>query len=606
VPSVRAAARREQLDQRRAELERAAAAPARDEPVPEAMPQDGAAAREEVALQALIVSSAPPSRDPVRAPLDDALAEQLQLLDRVHARVWQIVSAAGIVLGVAVWILVRGDLGSLAAISSAAFLIWFTVQGSLLRRGVRGPAVAAATVAEGLAPWIFLAVVTVAQGPTYALGSWVPPLLFAALILTSTARLRPWAPIVIAAVGALLFLAMYATFLRPRLGEGERAMPLFGWTMQITRALSMMLGGLIAAMVTRALRGAIGRAERSVRERELFGKYQLESKIASGGMGVVHRARYCPEGGFVRNVAIKLLHPHLAEQEAFLEAFRTEAAICARLVHPNVVQVLDFGKAGEAYFLAMELVDGLTLATLLRHLSAAKRPLPEELAYAIVHALLEGLDYTHARARDSEGRLMRIVHRDLCPANILVSRSGEVKLTDFGIARALRDADSSQTRTVAGHVGYMAPEQARAGVLDERTDLFAAGAILWELLAGEPLFDRSGEAQSLLALLACEVPSIRERRPDVRAEWDAVVRGAVQRTLDDRFASARAMSRALDVAWPSPASEATAALAELVEWALAQPPPPPRTYGGGNEAETLPLEEREAATLVEPARPMTE
>jgi serine/threonine-protein kinase len=521
------------------------------------------------------VTTSGTDRREVRAPLQQALDEQIRRLDLVHARVWLALAVLGVAGGVVYSLGQEGRLGQLAAATSGCLGCWFAAHAYLLTRGIEPRWLPVASgVIESLIPWLFLIVVTQTQGAEYALGSWLPPLLVAAIVVTSTARLRPLGPLLRGGAGAFVFLVLYAVYVRPRLPEHALHMPLFGWKMQVIRALSISVGAGLAGFVTRALRSAIGRAERSVRERDLFGKYQLEKKIASGGMGVVHRALYCPEGGFVRTVAVKLLHPHLAEQPSFLSAFRSEAEISARLVHPNVVQVLDFGRVGDAYFLAMEFVEGMTLAALMRRAVAAGHVLDEPTVAWIGHSLLGGLGYTHGVARDADGKLMRVVHRDLCPANVLVSRSGEVKISDFGIARALRDNDTSQTRTVAGHLGYMAPEQARATGIDERADLFAVGVLLWELLSGRPLFFRGAEGPTLLALMSGDVEPISSLRADLRLGWDAFFTRALAKLPEDRFRTAAEMDASLAAIVGAFAGDQGAVVAKLVAWALEQPEPP--------------------------------
>jgi len=439
-------------------------------------------------------------------------------------------------------------------------------------------------IVEATVPWGFLLVLHATQGPTYALGSWVPPLLVGVLIISATARLRPLAPLVLGTSGGIVFITLYWLLLKAGVPADADPAILYGTTMQVSRACSLAFGGLIASIVTFRLRELIGRAERAVREQELFGKYRLEAKIAAGGMGVVHRAVYCPEGGFERVVAVKMLHTELAEQAPFLAAFRNEAELSARLVHPNIVQVLDFGRAGDAYFMAMEFVDGMTLGELARRAEGGQRVLSPALVAWIGHEILGGLQHSHAGARDGEGRLLRVVHRDLCPANVLVSRSGQVKIADFGISRALRDANVSVTRTVAGHLGYMAPEHARGEPIDERIDLFAVGVILWELLALRRLFHRGAEAATLLALMSGEVPDIRSLRPDLDPAWGALIERAVAPDPARRFESARAMLSAIAALPGAHGNDLAEELAELMVWADGQAPPRADRAAGGTLA----------------------
>jgi serine/threonine-protein kinase len=282
-------------------------------------------------------------------------------------------------------------------------------------------------------------------------------------------------------------------------------------------------------------------------------------------MGTVHRAVYCPEGGFERVVAVKLLHGHLADKPEFIKAFREEAELSARLVHPNVVQVLDFGRYDTAYFLAMEYVDGITLGSLIRRASIAGKPLDASVAAWIAQQLLDGLDFSHEGARDRDGGRLRVVHRDLCPSNILVSASGEVKISDFGIAKALGDATFSETKTIAGHAGYMAPEQVRAEPIDERCDLFAVGVILWELLSVESLFRRGTDGLTAIAVLNHEVPSIASRRADLDQGWDDFFDKALAVHPSDRFQSAGEMSAGL-AKLSDPAVPKHDDVAALVAW----------------------------------------
>jgi serine/threonine-protein kinase len=332
-----------------------------------------------------------------------------------------------------------------------------------------------------------------------------------------------------------------------------------------------MVGGVLGMLVSRGLRTVIGRAESSVREQDLFGKYRLIRQVASGGMGTVHEALYCPEGGFERRVAIKRIHPHLAEQDSFVQAFRVEAELCARLVHSNIVQVFDFGRVGDTYFLAMEYVDGLTLLSFLRRMSGAQRVLSPAVVAYLGRQILGGLAYSHSGAIGTDGKPLRVIHRDLSPANVLLSTNGEVKISDFGLARALKDAASTRTRTVAGHAGYMAPEQAQGLPLDERCDLFGLAVMLWELLAGRRLFQRDNEATTLLALVSEPIAPISSVRPDLDASWDVFFERGLARDPVARFASAGEMAAVLDRV-ESPGGRADVALlAGLVDEALSLP-----------------------------------
>jgi serine/threonine protein kinase len=541
--------------------------------------------------------SPPRPKGALRAPLDEALGEEIARIELRIAEVWQGMGVLGIALSL--FLGLRGAGTGLAVwgtVSVAAYLAWFVVVARLLRQGRGTPALRIATsVVEGSLPWVFLGVLAHTEGAAYALGSWVPPLLFAGMIIVSTARLRPVEPLVLGVSGALAFVVLYFGWLRAAVPAAFAELPLYQPRVQISRAVSLAVGGTLAMFVARALRRAIGRADVTARQRELFGKYRILRHVASGGMATVYEALYCPEGGFERPVAIKRIHPHLAAEPSFLSFFRNEAELSARLVHPNVVQVLDFGSVDGTYFLAMELVDGLTLRSFMKRAAAAGMAIPPGIVAFVAREILAGLAYAHGSARAADGSRLKVVHRDLCPANLLLSKNGEVKLSDFGVARALRDADSTHTRTVAGHAAYMAPEQAMAHSIDERCDLFAVGVVLWELLAGRSLFHRGAEGPTLVAVLSADVDPPSLVRPGLDPAWDAVVARALARDPDSRFASASLMSAeigALEDGKVPKADELTA----LVLQVLALPEPSAETIVTGTRPASA---ESEMATQVE-------
>jgi serine/threonine-protein kinase len=370
-------------------------------------------------------------------------------------------------------------------------------------------------------------------------------MIFCALIVASTVRLRPAPPLLQGIGGAAAYLVFYFALARGRIAPENADFVLYRPAMQVSRASTLLLAGVLGSLLAGSVRRALGRADAVARERELFGKYRLLRAVASGGMGAVVEALYCPEGGFERRVAIKRIHPHLAEQRPFVDAFRAEAELCAHLSHPSIVQVFDFGRVGETYFLAMEYVDGATLAALMAAVFAGRQRLGAEVAGHVGARLLSGLVYAHEVARGADGRPLRVVHRDLCPQNVLLSRSGEVKITDFGIARALHEASAASTQTARGHVAYLPPEQLRGHTLSHRSDLFAVAAMLWEMLAARRLFARSTEGGTLAAVLACAVPPVTELSPALDPAWDPFFSRALAADPEARFASAQEMADAL-------------------------------------------------------------
>ena len=246
-------------------------------------------------------------------------------------------------------------------------------------------------------------------------------------------------------------------------------------------------------------------------------------------------------------VELVLADAHLARDLQFLKRFRAEARLSARLAHPNIVGALDFGRMDDNWFFAMEFVDGPTLKDVAEHHRWLGEPVKAALVAHIGREILSGLEFAHAVARDHKGRLLRVVHRDLSPSNLLIDRSGQVKISDFGVARALRRKHDLHTHHIVGKPAYMAPEQLKNGAIDARFDLFSVGVVLWELVCNRRLFLRDSEAATMMAVLACEIPRPSQLRPELGTTWDAFFVKALAEAREDRFASAAAMSDAIAV-----------------------------------------------------------
>ncbi len=480
-----------------------------------------------------------------RRLLGGALDREIALLDYRVAQVWQAIMLICLLISL-VSMRVAFALGVWSSLLCVAAIAWFVGYARVVRRGRAGPWLSGVTtVVESALPWVFLLISFLTEGAAYALSSWVSPLLVMFLVMTAAMRLRPRAPLIIGIVGGIAFPGLYFSLLRADLSSAEASFPLYQPTLQLTRSAALILAGVVGMLISKALREAIAKAEAVQRQRDLFGKYRLVQEIASGGMGSVHEAIYCPEGGFERRVAVKRIHPHLAAQAHFVSAFRGEARLSAMLVHTNIVQVLDFGRIADTYFLAMEFVDGMTLAELMERGRARKIAIDPDIVEFVAREILTGLHFSHCVARAANGDLLRVIHRDLSPRNVLISKNGEVKITDFGVAKALREATSADTQHVAGSYGYMAPEQAQAEPLDERCDLFSLGVTLWELLVGERLFHKGAPGPTLMALVSSEVASPSKKRQGLDTVWDEVVMQALSRDRQHRHATARAMRTAL-------------------------------------------------------------
>ena len=295
------------------------------------------------------------------------------------------------------------------------------------------------------------------------------------------------------------------------------------------------------------------------RSLRVLGRYLLGEQIAAGGMATVHLGRLLGAAGFSRTVAVKRLHAHLARNPEFVQRFIDEARIASRIRHANVVQTLDIVSDDGELLLVLDYVQGESFAKL-RRLSLEKGvSVPPHVASAIVVGVLRGLHAAH-EAKSANGTPLGCVHRDVSPQNILVGADGVSRVLDFGIAKAAGRLAESLTRNVKGKLAYMSPQQVAGDELDRRADVFAAGVVLWEALAGERLFRGDDAAQTIDAVYHRAVPALADRGLGVPAAADTVLAQALSKPLEGRFESADAMARALESAI-APAHER-----EVAEW----------------------------------------
>lgn len=281
-----------------------------------------------------------------------------------------------------------------------------------------------------------------------------------------------------------------------------------------------------------------------------LGKYEVLLELASGGMGVVHVARQVGAAGFSRLVVVKRLHDHLAKEPEFHAMVRDEAALASKILHPNVVPVVDVVEQEGVLALVLDYVPSVSLSALVKAARARGRVLPPAVASRVVSDALAGLHAAH-EARDLAGTPLGIVHRDVSPHNVIVGTDGIARLVDFGIAKAAVRLARTRTGDLKGKLAYMAPEQIHRKEVDRRTDVFAAGATLYEALTGEPLFDGVGEGAVLLGVLMGRPTELTAR--GFAPELDALLGRATEASPDDRFPDARAFREALERALP-PAS----------------------------------------------------
>lgn len=282
------------------------------------------------------------------------------------------------------------------------------------------------------------------------------------------------------------------------------------------------------------------------------GRYVLFDKIAAGGMASVYLGRLRGAAGFVRTVAIKRLHPSLTRDPETVAMLIDEAHIASRIRAPNVVPILDVTSEEGELFLVMEYVHGESLGKLLHEVRARGETVPPAIASGIVSGLLHGLHAAH-EARGDDGAPLDIVHRDVSPQNVMVGVDGVSRVVDFGIAKAATRAQTTQEGQIKGKLGYMAPEQLRAAHVDRRTDVFAAGIVLAEMLAGRRLFDGDDAGAIVGRILLGNVPVPSRLREGVSSSLDAVVARAMSHEIEGRFSTARAFAEALEAAEP-PAS----------------------------------------------------
>jgi serine/threonine-protein kinase len=274
-------------------------------------------------------------------------------------------------------------------------------------------------------------------------------------------------------------------------------------------------------------------------------RYKVLEKIAAGGMAEVYRAESAGLEGFKKIVAIKRVLPHLSEKKQFIGMFLDEARVSAHLSHSNCVQVFDIGVGDNTYFIVMEYVDGSDLKGVIEHRRKQNQPFPVEEACLICVRICEGLAYAHELV-DGKGENLHIVHRDMSPPNVLITRHGEVKIVDFGLAKANSQLERSEPGIIKGKFSYLSPEAAKGLAVDGRTDIFAVGIILWELLAGRRLFMGESDLETVRMVQSARVPSIREINPNVPPELERVMMKALTEDPNQRYLRARDFGAALN------------------------------------------------------------
>ena len=275
-----------------------------------------------------------------------------------------------------------------------------------------------------------------------------------------------------------------------------------------------------------------------------FGKYILLNKIAMGGMAEIFRAKTIGAEGFEKEVVIKRILPHYTEDEAFVTMFIDEAKVSSKLTHPNIVQIFDFDSQDECFYISMEYVEGKDLKRVIDVGNKIGKPLTVAQIVHVGIETLKGLHYAHTK--QDKGQPQNIVHRDVSPHNVMVGYDGDVKVMDFGIAKAADRSTKTRAGTVKGKCAYMSPEQARGKSLDGRSDMFAVGVMMWEMLTSRRLFAGDSDFETLSNVLRQDAPAPSSINPDVPPELDAILLKCLKKEREERQADCRELARELE------------------------------------------------------------
>lgn len=286
---------------------------------------------------------------------------------------------------------------------------------------------------------------------------------------------------------------------------------------------------------------AQGDSKRNIR----FGKYTLIDRIAVGGMAEIFLARQAGIENFEKTIVIKRIRPHLSKQPNFVKMFLNEAKLAAQLNHPNIVQIYDLGRIGESYFIAMEYVFGRDMRRIIPKADSLGIPFPMVYALKIASSVCEGLYYAHQKT-DTYGVALNIVHRDVTPENIFVSFDGTVKVLDFGIAKAANQIEQTRAGEIKGKLSYMSPEQCMGKHLDNRSDLFSLGTVLYEWLTGFKLFTGDSEVAILKSITEGKIYAPSYFKADIPEGVEAILMKALEKDRERRYQTAWDMQYDID------------------------------------------------------------
>ncbi len=334
-----------------------------------------------------------------------------------------------------------------------------------------------------------------------------------------------------------------------------------------------------------------------------FGPYEVFERLGMGGMAMVHRAKKRGIEGFERNVALKRMLQHLAEDSNFVESFIREAKVSSLLHHPNIAQVHDFGRFQGVYYIAMELVQGFDVRKLLRYASKSGEPIPMPVLLSILGELADALEYAHNFV-DERGQQLNIVHRDISPSNLIVAHSGHLKVIDFGIAKANSTQLHTESGQVKGKLGYMSPEAALGMPLETVSDIFSMGVVAWELVTASPLFSARTDYETMQRIREADITPPSYHNPSCPPELDSIIISALERDSTRRLPSAGVFRAAIDALATQHGIHSSAR--HVAEWItrFAQPGDQwVRTSGPQSSRNQLPLPAERATSVQRPRTP---
>jgi serine/threonine protein kinase len=307
-------------------------------------------------------------------------------------------------------------------------------------------------------------------------------------------------------------------------------------------SLSVMIVAIIFWHDRRAKAKAL-KIRQDVESMQRIGPYLIHRKVAQGGMAELFLADYEREDGFRRKVAIKRILPHLAGHSDFIKMFTREARLAALLQHPNIVQIFDYGKIENAYFIAMEFIEGRNLKEILTTLNQG---LSVEQTVFIISKICKGLDYSHRRRDDDSGQHLKIIHRDISPQNMLISYQGEVKISDFGISKARSEPSLTQAGVIKGKLAYLSPEQSLGESVDQRTDIYALGLVIYEAISGKRVYAFDTDVEAIRAIPTMEIEPLMNTRAGIPVELNDIVMKCLAKNKETRYQTASSLYNDLD------------------------------------------------------------